>query len=173
MNGCHSSNSGNGHQKGRINLTSYSGIMQGITPFHPLQSEIYTKINGSHPSMPPSNYAKLSAKQVEYIKSWIDFGAQNLNDCTVTCDTSNYTYSKSVAPIMTTWCTGCHNASNSGGGYNLTTYSGVVSAITKNRLLGAINQLPGFYAMPLNTGKISDCNLVSIQKWVSAGYPNN
>ena len=168
MAGCHNAN----ERKGDYDLTNYAGIMQGITPKHPLQSELYLVIRGNNPSMPQSPYNKLSSHDVNTIKAWIANGAPNSSNCR-TCDTINFTYSGRVSNIMQTWCTGCHNSGSAGGGFNLANYNGVVSAIAGNKLLGSIQHLSGFSSMPKNAGQISQCDIDAIANWINAGYPNN
>ena len=43
---------------------------------------------------------------------------------------TTYTYSANVRPILTADCTGCHNSSQHEGGYDFTTYAGVLRALT-------------------------------------------
>jgi hypothetical protein len=168
LSGCH-----DGSKKSETyNLTTYEGIMLGITPRHPLQSTIYNAIRGGHAEMPPENYPPLSAKDKDKIKSWINFGAINSN-CSTNCDTTKFTYSGEIKPILETWCTGCHNASNPSGGYDLSNYNGAVKAVTNNVLIGSITYSPGLIGMPQNGGKMNDCNIKLITKWVISGYPNN
>jgi hypothetical protein len=168
MSGCHSSK----HNEGGYDLTSYDGIMQGITPKHPALSEIFNSIKGKNPSMPPRSYPKLSNKDVSYIKIWIEMGAPNSSSCSG-CDTANFTFGKRVNPIIQSWCVGCHNSSNTGGGINLSDYAGVVGTVTSNRLLGSIKQLQGYSPMPKNGGQLSACDITAIEKWINSGTPNN
>ncbi len=171
-NGCHSGGQG----KRRLSdLTTYEGIITKVKPYHPLMSEIYTQCRGNNPSMPPRGYTMLTDTELEYIKYWIHTGAKNDNSCGgVICDTLNFTFTNRVLPILTTWCVGCHNTSNPGGGYDLSNYDGVVNSIApENRLMGSINQLTGFSAMPKGSSKMEVCELNAIQKWIDAGYPNN
>lgn len=163
--GCHGSKS-----RESYNLTTYDGIMQGITPKHPLLSEIYTSINGNNPSMPQSPYSKLSSKDVHTIKVWIQMGARNTSNCR-SCDTTIFTYNAKIKTIMQTWCVGCHNSGNSGGGYDLSSSGGVISAVANNKLLGSINHQVGYSAMPKNAGQLSSCDIKAIEKWITAGYP--
>jgi hypothetical protein len=165
--GCHGSKGGEGY-----NLTTYEGIMKGITAKHPLMSEIYNSIKGNNPSMPQSPYSKLSKKDVYTIKAWIQMGAKNTSNCRG-CDTINYTYSARVKPLIQTWCTGCHNSYNPGGGFDLSDYNGVVSSIANNKLLGSLKHLSGFSAMPKNASQLSLCDITAIEKWITAGYLNN
>jgi len=171
--GCHSG--GTGNRKGRTNFSTYEGIISKVSPYHPLASEAYTKCTGLNSSMPPSGYTALTNTELEYIKYWIHTGAKNSGNCDgTTCDTSNVTYASKIAPFMNTWCVGCHNPSNAGGGFDLSTYEGVKNSITpNNRLMGSINQLSGFSAMPKGSGKVSSCDIRGIQKWVDEGSPNN
>jgi hypothetical protein len=168
MSGCHDGN-------GRVhyNLTNYRGIMEGVVPYHPLRSEIYTSIKptlGGTPSM-PRRLPPLSNKDIKLINAWISMGAQNTSNC-ASCDTNAFTYSKVIAPILNSWCVSCHQLGNAGGGYILSDYNGVVTTITNNRLLGSIEHLSGFQSMPVGS-KLSDCQITQIKKWVNSGYPNN
>lgn len=168
MSGCHNSKD----KKAGYDLSNYEGIMKGIKSKHPLNSEIYNTIRGNNPSMPEKPYAKLSSKDVNMIKLWINMGARNSSNCK-NCDTINFTYTGRVKGIMQIWCVGCHNSANSGGGFDLSSYSGVVSSLANNKLLGSVKHLPGFSAMPQSGGQISSCDISAIEKWIANGYPNN
>jgi ribosomal protein S16 len=168
MNGCHNS----ADHKAGYDLTNYDGIMKGIVAKHPFQSEIYNAIRGSNPSMPPQNYPALTKKEIDYIKIWIKMGAKNSSNCSG-CDTVNYTYRGRIKPLFDSWCLGCHNTGNAGGGYDFSSYSGIVASITSNRLSGSIQHLSGFSPMPKNTNALSSCDINAIEKWISVGYPQN
>lgn len=43
---------------------------------------------------------------------------------------TTYTYTADVGPILNNDCTSCHNSSRNDGGYNFTTYAGVLRALT-------------------------------------------
>lgn len=118
ISGCHNSSS---HAAG-YNFSDYEGIMKGVKPKHPYQSEVFNVIRGNNPSMPVGQ--KLDEKEVTYIKLWIKMGAQNTSNCS-SCDTSSYSYSGRIKPVITTWCIGCHNSTNAGGNYDFSTYNGV------------------------------------------------
>ena len=165
MKGCHNSVD----KKEGIDLTTYEGIMKGVSPNHPLQSEVYNVIRGSNPSMPMGK--KLNQKDISYIKIWIKMGAKNSSNCNP-CDTSDYSFSHRIKPLIDNWCVGCHSGSGGGGGYDFLSYNGLTSAIVNNKLLGALNHLPGFFPMPKNS-QLSECDLNAITKWVNSGYPNN
>ncbi len=166
MSGCHNSLDNKAH----YDLTTYEGILKGVTANHPLQSEVYNQIRGINPSMPVGQ--KLDQKDISYIKIWIKMGAKNSSNCSG-CDTLNVTYNVRIKPIITNWCVGCHTAGNAGGGYDLSNYTGVSTSITDNRLIGSLKHLAGFSEMPKNTNKLSDCDLKAVEKWVNAGHLNN
>jgi cytochrome c553 len=166
MNGCHNSKD----KEAEYDFSTYEGIMKGVKAKHPLQSEVYNVIKGNNPSMPIDG--KLTAKEISYIKIWIKMGAKNTSNCS-SCDTTNVTYSGRISPLLNVWCVGCHNSNNAGGGFDLSTYAGVVNSITQSRLLGSIKHASGFSAMPQNTNKLSDCDISAVEKWVNNGYPNN
>jgi hypothetical protein len=165
MKGCHNSTD----KRARLDLSNYEGIMKGVRANHPLLSNVYTSVNGINPSMPVNG--KLSAKEVTYIKLWIRMGAKNTSNC-VSCDTSTYTYTTIIKPIMTNWCVGCHSPTSAGGGFDLSNYSGVVALVANNKLIGSIKQLSGYSAMPQGS-KLSDCDVKLVENWINAGYPNN
>lgn len=167
--GCHDAKD----PKGDYNLTTYEGIMQGIEPKYPVLSEIYNAIKGSDPEMPPKSHPQLTSQELEYIKSWIQFGAVNSSDCFATCDTSSYMFANDVVPILETYCTGCHTGSSAGGGIVLTDYASVKTQVMNGKLMGSISHSSGFSAMPKNSAKMNDCKIKIVQKWIDSGYPNN
>jgi len=168
MSGCHNKID----KEAGYDLSNYEGIMKGINAGHPLTSEIYSTIKGHNPSMPQSPYPKLSSSDISKIKSWIQMGAANSSNCS-DCDTSSYTYNARVKVIIQSWCKGCHSTASPGGGIDLSSYSGVVSAIPNNQLLGSLKHLATFSSMPKGTAKLSQCDIDAIEKWINAGFPNN
>lgn len=168
MSGCHNPKD----KKAGYDLTTYEGIMNGVKPNHPLLSEVYKVIRGNSPSMPEKPYPKLNAKDVSIIKLWINMGAQNTSNCG-NCDTVNFTYTSRVKHIMNTWCTGCHNPSSAGGGFDLSTYNGVAVSVANNKLLGSMKHMAGFIPMPQGGDQIQTCDINAIEKWIKAGFLNN
>lgn len=176
MAGCHDASGGEA-----FDLTTYDAIMKGgITPKHPLLSEIYTQISGRNPNMPKGN--KLSAKDINYIKVWIKMGAKNTSDCSI-CDSTNVSYNGRIQPLLNTWCVGCHSGTSSVGKSDLSTYSGTLAIVNSNnggmpatdisnRLLGALEHSTGYRPMP-ESSQISACDLNAIKKWIAAGKLNN
>lgn len=172
MSGCHSATN---PQEG-IALNSYSNIMASgeITPFNSNDGGIMEAITSTDPDkiMPEPPNAPLSSTQISMITTWINQGAKN-NYCNGACDTSNVTYSSSIAPLMQNSCVGCHNSTSLGGGVNLSSYGGVQTVALNGRLSGSVNHLSGYKAMPQGGNKLSGCNLAKIRIWIDAGAPNN
>ncbi len=166
MSGCHDP----GSRKG--DFSTYESIMKKVTAKHPLQSDVYKTIDGANPSMPPKGSTQLTAQEIFIIKAWISMGALNQSNCTV-CDTTQFKFTTDVQPIITNWCVGCHSTTNAVGGYDLSTYTGVVNSISNNKLMGSIKHTSGYSAMPQNGSQLSGCQISKIQSWINAGHPNN
>lgn len=90
------------------------------------------------------------------------------------CDTSNVTYSVTIAGLMNDrGCNGCHNASGASGGIITDNYTDLNAAVQSGKLWGALNHESGFSPMPKNQSKLSDCDLTRIDIWIKAGSPDN
>ena len=90
------------------------------------------------------------------------------------CDTNAFAYTKDVEPIISKNCYSCHSQGSSSG-IVLEGYSALSTYISSNkdRFLGSINHTGGYSNMPQNGNKLSDCNITKIEKWITAGAPNN
>lgn len=91
----------------------------------------------------------------------------------VACDTTNVTYSATIAPILSANCNGCHASGAPSAGIVTDNYTDLQTIVQNGKLVGAINHLNGFSPMPKGGNKLSDCNLAKIEKWINAGAPNN
>jgi uncharacterized membrane protein len=90
------------------------------------------------------------------------------------CITTNVSYSATIVPIMATNCNSCHSGPSPNAGIVTSTHAGLVdAAITKGRLLGAINHETGFSPMPQNQSRLPQCPRSQIGAWVNDGAPNN
>lgn len=89
----------------------------------------------------------------------------------ITCDTTNVTYAKSVAPVFAGYCNSCHSGSSPSGNIKTDSYSSVVTNIT--RIRGSINHLSGFKEMPQSGGSLSSCDLTKIDIWIRKGKLDN
>lgn len=91
------------------------------------------------------------------------------------CDTSIYTYTAAVQPILNSYCLSCHgnNAAVAGGNIRLGTHADVKVQADNGRLSGAINHASGFSPMPKGSAKLDDCKITIIEKWIAAGALND
>jgi hypothetical protein len=94
------------------------------------------------------------------------------------CDTTVVSYSAFVAPLIQNQCGSCHSGSAApfaGAGIVLTGHSAVSNFLNNGSaiFLGAINHEPGFSAMPKSGAKLSDCDRLKLQIWISNGFPDN
>ncbi len=163
--GCHNAAS---HKEG-YTLTSYSTIMShGISPFHPTSGNIMNSIlDGEMPQGLPD----LTTEQIALLELWIQQGCQN-NHCDELCDTTNVTYSGTIAPMMATYCKGCHNSNTAGGGIRLDAYSYVSSLALSDSLYNSVTAT-GVPLMPKGGQALPNCKIDEIRIWVDAGAPNN
>jgi hypothetical protein len=161
-------------KKEGVNLTTYSNILAtgGVIPGNPANSKLYKVLNKTgNESMPPPPAPAFTQAQKDIIYRWILQGAKN-NACN-DCDTTLFTYSGAVSPIMNTFCKGCHNPASLGGGIDASTYAAVKAIAVNGKLMGSITHKTGFIAMPQGSTKLSDCRIKQIQKWMTAGSLNN
>ena len=88
-----------------------------------------------------------------------------------TCDTTNVTYSATIAPILNNNCTGCHGGSIPSGGILLTNFANVQTVASSGLLMNALKG-NGVPLMPLS-GSLSSCNITQFQIWIRNGMLNN
>jgi hypothetical protein len=91
----------------------------------------------------------------------------------LTCDTSDYTFSGKVTAILRTNCYSCHTQSFAAGNISLDNYAGVKIVADNGKLRGSLNHQAGFVPMPQNQPKLSDCDLLIITKWLENGSTSN
>ena len=169
MSGCHDNIT---HADG-VNLTTYTKIMGYVRPGDAANSKLYKviiKTDGDR--MPPPPMAPMTTAQKALIQKWINQGAKN-NSCIGSCDTTVFTYSGAVKPIMDNKCAGCHNPSNLGGNIDVSTFAAVRVVALNGKLYGSIAHQTGYSPMPKNAAKLSDCEIRQVQKWITAGSQNN
>lgn len=88
------------------------------------------------------------------------------------CDTTNITYTNTIAPIMTEACVSCHSGSSPSGSIDLSSYANVKIQAESGALYGSMSHDPNWSAMPQNGNKTDDCSLLKIQAWIANGTPN-
>lgn len=169
--GCHDAASkSDGYQ-----LDSYATITaKNFKAGNAADTKIYKVLNETDPGkiMPQPPNAPLTADQKALIAKWINEGAVNSTNCS-SCDTSKFTYTAVVKPIIQTNCYGCHSGTApSGGGIILDTYTGVKAMADANRLYPSIAHTGGS-PMPQGAAKLSDCKIEQVKKWIDAGATNN
>jgi len=173
--GCHNS-TGNGEGSDWV-FTSYASITnRGVVPGNPAASRVYQAITGTEgEKMPPKGNPALTQAQVDIIYKWIASGAMDGTNCPTACDTGNYTYSGAIAPMMATYCTGCHYAgAKAVAGVYLDSYYGVQTAGADSAsLLGALRHSSGYVAMPQSGNQLSDCQITQVEKWIKNGMQND
>jgi hypothetical protein len=91
----------------------------------------------------------------------------------VNCDTTAYTYSNQVEPIISQYCISCHNTNNASGNVNLDNYQSVAIYAANGELSCVINHENGCSPMPKNGAQLNICDRTIIDIWVADGYPDN
>lgn len=158
------------------NFTDYAGAYAAIKPYNAERSELYESITTteSEEIMPPAGNTPLSAAQIEIIRNWIEQGGQDFvcNNSGATCDTANMSYANNILPIIQTNCNGCHSGSEPSGGYDYTTYGGILGSIESGKLYNAILQNGDAVPMPPSFS-LTACEIKKVKAWIDNGYPNN
>ena len=179
MSGCHNSTT---HAEG-IDLSTYAAVMASnvLTPGQAWNSDLVDVITTTNlgDRMPPPPMPAMPSAQINLIKKWINQGALDLK-CDNGCDTTNVTFTNTIKPILQNYCTGCHNTTSPGGGYNLTNYTddavgnfGVQSSALDGSLSGSVHHTAPWSPMPKGGNQIPQCQQDQIRIWVDAGAPNN
>lgn len=169
--GCHDAAS---HNDDYV-FDNYTNIVKkDVRPGNASNSKVYKVLfETGNDKMPPAPNPDLTTEQKALIGKWINEGAKNTVNCTVTCDSTQFKYGANVSVILGTYCVGCHSGAAPSGNVDLSTYNAVKNIALSGRLVGAVSQAPGFFAMPKNASKLSDCQIAQIRKWVNAGALNN
>ncbi len=89
------------------------------------------------------------------------------------CDTTNVTYSGTIAPIMATNCNACHGGTIPNANVVTENYDGLKIIADDGRLEGTVNHRSGYTPMPKDRPQLSDCDLAKIRIWVKNGALNN
>jgi hypothetical protein len=169
--GCHDAAS---HQDNYV-FDNYTNIVKkDVRPGNASNSKVYEVLfETGNKKMPPVPNPDLTTEQKALIGKWINEGAKNTVNCTVICDSTQFKYGANVSVILGTYCVGCHSGAAPAGNVDLSTYNAVKNTALSGRLVGAVSHAPGFFAMPKNASKLSDCQITQIRKWVNAGALNN
>jgi hypothetical protein len=154
-------------------FSTYAGILEEITPGDPGASKIYEKITEDEPQdiMPPPPYDPLAQAEIDSIYRWILLGAKD-EYCGSACDTAEVTYSSTLAPLIATYCIGCHSAAAPSGGVILETHADVVAQVNAGKIPGVIRREGLFTPMPPAMA-LSECNIRKFEIWIEAGMADN
>lgn len=173
--GCHDATT---HEKG-IRMDNFQNVIGSriIKAFDANNSKLVKSIKatGGDDRMPPSPAQRFSTDQIALISKWVTQGAKDLtcDENAGQCATTNVSYSGFVAPLLSTYCVGCHSGGVPSGGISLTSYAGVKAMVTTGKLYGAINWTTGYVKMPQGSTKLSQCNIDKIKGWIDEGANNN
>lgn len=94
------------------------------------------------------------------------------------CDTTNVTFSGTIAPLIQANCIVCHSGSEPIGGFVLTDYATISAAAQipagqPGSLYGAISHDPGNTAMPQGGAQLPECDILRVKLWIDKGTPDN
>ena len=168
--GCHDQTT----QADGISLVSYADIMKGVKPGDPDDSEYFEVISDTAsddlmPIDPQSGQPfSLPSQQIALIEQWIMQNAGN-NECS-DCDSTNYSFSAAVNPIIATSCAtsvGCHATGSSFGQF--TSHENIKPYVDNGTFYERTvvkKDMP--VAAPLPA-----CDLLTVQLWLEAGGPND
>lgn len=157
-----------------IVLDSYDNIMKEVTPNDINDSELYESMIETDPDdiMPPPGYATMTTEQIALVRDWINQGAPNTM-CGTPCDSTQSSFSIDIFPLVQNICVGCHNSGFTLGNVNLENHTEIIPYITSGSFLGSIEHDVNYSNMPPSGGKMSDCNIAQIQKWIDEGALDN
>jgi uncharacterized membrane protein len=83
------------------------------------------------------------------------------------------TYTARIEPIIRNNCYRCHSAATLISGIQLDSYAALKAYAQNGKLYGVTSHAPGFRPMPDDGGKLDDCSLALIKKWIDTGTPEN
>lgn len=150
-------------------LNNWQGIMAaGVKPGDPSDSEVFEEIRGE---MGGPKYGNLSSEQKILIQKWIMLGAKNTTNCPTDCDSTQFTFSGSIKPMIDKYCVGCHTYPNASGSVELSSHTGVAFIAKNGTLLNSLTHPTNW--MPKGGKKLSDCEIKQFEKWINAGAKND
>jgi len=92
------------------------------------------------------------------------------------CADKDVTFSQTVSTILQP-CLSCHSNSavsrGEGGGTKLENYADIKTLVTNGKLMGSIRHDDGFIPMPQTGGKLPQCQIDQLQKWIDNLTPDN
>jgi hypothetical protein len=151
---------------------SYSAIKNRFSTAARLASAV-NEMSGEN----VAGYVAPTSAQLNVIQKCIAQGLKN-NSC-VACDTTQFTYALAIAPLINSYCVGCHPAPGSSSIPNLSTVTAVQAELANNpgRLMGSIEWTGPYNTstsrMPQGGAQLPACRITQVKKWINAGALNN
>jgi len=84
----------------------------------------------------------------------------------------NISYATDIAPIIDANCSDCHSSASASSGIQLDNYDGLKFYAQNGYLYGCISHASGYRPMPDGGGKLNDCTIATIKKWIDNGTPH-
>jgi uncharacterized membrane protein len=91
------------------------------------------------------------------------------------CNLTQARFSVEIKAVFQKNCLSCHassSASSFGGGINLENHGTVQSYANNGKLMASVRQTSGATPMPPG-GKLTDCEIKTLEKWVTDGAKND
>jgi hypothetical protein len=93
------------------------------------------------------------------------------------CDTASISYSNTIVPVISLYCTSCHsqaNAGQNGNGIILEGYNNLSIYLQQHdqALINAVKQNGSAKPMPPDS-KIDKCSIAFLEAWILQGKQNN
>lgn len=169
MPGCHD----NQTASDGVRLSGYNNILNSdiIKKGDPLDSELWEVLNETgNDRMPPEPNPPLTSAEKELIRTWLLQGAPN-SACKQDCDSSQFSWSGTIQPLIKQKCEGCHNSASPQSGIILEQYTQVKALVDNGSLEGSITG-NGFVVMPYQN-PLPACEQQQILNWIADGAPQN
>ena len=84
----------------------------------------------------------------------------------------NISYTADIAPIIAASCSDCHSTASNVSGILLDNYDALKFYAQNGFLYGTISHSAGYRPMPDGGGKLSNCTIATIKKWIDNGTPH-
>lgn len=89
-----------------------------------------------------------------------------------TCDTLRISFDKSIWPIIQKNCVSCHSTASPSAGIDLSSYSKILPYVQNGKLYGSITHAAGYKPMPSASTLLSNCDIITIRKWLQGSAPS-
>jgi mono/diheme cytochrome c family protein len=134
------------------------------------RGDITDQINKGKMPRPPVSL--LTTAQIALFKKWVSQGFKN-NTCAAGCDSTKFTFTAVIDPLMKKYCVGCHTGGTAANkNVDLSTYAGVKASALSGQLYKSVAHLAGAIAMPPSGTALTTCEVTQIKKWIAAGALN-